>query len=106
MSIHSFPMDGPFRERRGRDKRGRIDQGGREERRARWERGEHPEHHEDPHEHRGRGRSRHGGFGMPPIPPLPPLPPGQFGFGGPGVLGGSRFRAARTPARPRPGRAR
>jgi len=91
MSIHSFPMDGPFRERRGRDKRGGIDQGGREERRARWERGEHPEHHEDPHEHRGRGRSRHGGFGMPPIPPLPPLPPGQFGFGGPEFWEGPGF---------------
>ncbi len=77
MTIHSFPMDGPFREQRGRGKRDRIDQGGREERRARWQR-EHPEQPEGPHEHRGRGRGRHGGFGMPPLPPVPP-----FGFGGP-----------------------
>jgi DNA-binding PadR family transcriptional regulator len=86
MSIHSFPMDGPFRERRGRNKRDRIDQGGREERRARWERGEHPEQHEGPHEHRGRGRGRHGGFGLPPLPPMPPGP-----FGGPEFWEGPGF---------------
>lgn len=88
MSIHSFPMDGPFRERRGRGKRDRIDEGGREQRRARWERGEHPEQHEGPHEHRGRGRGRHGGFGM---PPLPPIPPGPFGPGGPEFWEGPGF---------------
>lgn len=88
MSFHSSPLDEPFRERRGRNKRGRIDQGGREERRARWERGEPPEQHEDPHEHHGRGRGRHGGFGM---PPLPPVPPGPFGFGGPEFWEGPGF---------------
>jgi DNA-binding PadR family transcriptional regulator len=67
-------MDGPFRDRRRRDKSAPVDQGGREQRRARWERGEH----EEPHEHRGRGRGRHGGpFG-------PGGPGGPFGFGGPG----------------------
>jgi DNA-binding PadR family transcriptional regulator len=70
-------MDGPFRDRRRRDRHAPVDQGGREQRRARWERGEHAEH-DEPHEHRGRGRGRHGGpFG-------PGGPGGPFGFGGPG----------------------
>src|SRR5882757_3569771 len=73
MTAYSFPTDGPFRDRRRRDKRGRIDQGGREERRARWERGE------EPHEHHGRGRGRHGG------PFIPGGPGGPFGFSGPGA---------------------
>ncbi|MBS2961668.1 helix-turn-helix transcriptional regulator [Actinocrinis puniceicyclus] len=88
MTFPSFPMDGPFRERRGRDRRGRVDQGGREERHARWEHGEHPEPHEGPHEHRGHGRGRRGGFGN---PPLPPVPPGPFGFGGPEFWDGPGF---------------
>jgi DNA-binding PadR family transcriptional regulator len=71
MTFSSFPKDGPQRNRRGRDRRDRVEQGGFEQRRARWE---HGEHHQEPHEHRGRGR----GFG-----PGPGVPPGGFGFGGP-----------------------
>lgn len=69
MSFANFPKDGPYRNRRGReDRRGPVEQGGFEQRRARWEHGEHKE----PHEHHGRGR----GFG--------PVPPGgPFGFGAP-----------------------
>ena len=71
MTFPSFPKDGPQRNRRGRDRRDRAEQGGFEQRRARWERGEH---HSEPHEHHGRGR----GFG-----PIPVPPGGPFGFGGP-----------------------
>lgn len=71
MTFSSFPQDGPRRDRNGRGRRERVEQGGFEQHRARWE---HGERHEDPHEHRGRGR----GFG-----PLPGPPAGPFGFGGP-----------------------
>jgi DNA-binding PadR family transcriptional regulator len=79
MTSYTFPTDGPFRDRRRRQRDG-VDEGGREQRRARWER---EEHHDEPHEHRGRGRSRHGGFG-------PGGPGGPFGLpfpGGPGPEG-------------------
>jgi len=81
MSFSPFPQDGPQRNRRGRDRRAPVEQGGFEQRRARWE---HGEHHKEQHEHRGRGR----GFG-----PVPPIPPGgPFGFGGPeGELWGPGF---------------
>ena len=72
MTFSNFPKDGPQRNRRGRDRRDRVEQGGFEQRRARWE---HGEHHKEPHEHHGgRGHA----FGPFPRPDVP------FGFGGPG----------------------
>lgn len=88
MTFSSFPKDGPQRDRRGRDRRDRVEQGGFEQRRARWE---HGEHHKDPFEHRGRGR----GFGPIPVPP-PFGGPGGAEFWGPGPgFGGPHHRRGR-----------